>query len=238
MHPKARRGVVSSLASFKEPQVTEALKKLAESDPSYFVEADATYTWAVSQFRPGEHSEEKRQSEVELFLNRQLQKSSYREVIRSQALQALSEFPQIGSGNQKTVLKTLMEWTRRGKPNDARLAAVKALGKVLKVSQEPQKHQILELFNTLADEDNFRLRMQMVATLEDAAFPEGIPILEKCQQMDADGRVKRGAASAIDTLRTSGGVPESVTTLKEALEKLEQDYRKLKSQFEEERASK
>jgi hypothetical protein len=54
----------------------------------------------------------------------------------------------------------------------------------------------------------------------------------------ADGRVRRSAQVAIDDLYTAGTTPESVSQLKGALEKLEEEHRKLKSWVEEQKGQK
>jgi len=223
---KARRAVVNALAAFRDEKSANILKNYAEKDDSYYVEADSTLGWAVSM--PKSHS-------VVQFLKAQLNKPSYREVIRASSLLAFSELfgRDISLIDTNSVLSLVIEWTQRGKPLDTRTAAVRSLGKILRCSGPSVRIRILEVFKQLSTEDNFRLRGQLVAACEGADCPEAIPILTQIRQWDLDGRVTRGAQLAIDRLLSVGTLPESVQQLKTALEKLEEEHRKLRSRFEE-----
>ncbi|MEO5970594.1 MAG: M1 family aminopeptidase [Bdellovibrionia bacterium] len=231
-HPKARRAVVQALGTYHHSSAAEALRALAEKDESYYVEAESTYAWSMAQLELGYVTQEKKVSEVEKFLLRQMEKPSYRDVIRNFSLNALSELPGIGSGERANALQTVIHWTQRGQSIDARSAAVRALGKVLLKARSSEKAKILGVFEQLSDEDHFRLRIQLVHSLADSECVEAVPILQKIFKLDTDGRVKRNARSAIDRLLTSGGVPSSVANLKTALQKLEEDYRSLRTKFE------
>jgi HEAT repeat protein len=181
------------------------------------------------QSRPSE----KEIAEVERFLMSQLKKESYREIIRCQALKALAEIPGVGDGMRPTVLDTLLDWASAGKPKDARVHAVLALGKIAKTASHSVRATIFKLFDSLADEDSMRLRMALVQAIHAAEHPSGAPLLEKIQQVELDGRVRRDALLAVDSLRSAGSMPESVGALKTALARLEEDHRKLRSQLEE-----
>jgi aminopeptidase N len=241
-HPKARRAVVQALGTYHHPHKSaekaiegsgaEALKPLAEKDESYYVQAESTYAWSMVQMEPGYLVQEKKVTEVEKFLFRQMEKSSYRDVIRASSLNALSELPGIGSGDRDNALQMLIKWTKRGHGIDVRSAAVRALGQVLQKARTSEKMKILAVLEQLSDEDNFRLRMQLIHSLEDSECVEAVPILQKIFQLDTDGRVKRGARRSIDLLLTSGGVPSSVENLKTALQKLEENYRNLLNKVE------
>lgn len=243
-HPKARRAVALALVSFKDEVAASALKKVSQGDPSYFVEADALYGWALTQARSVTPSSSpassggaaKKWAEVKTQLLAKLSVPSYREVIRAAALKGLAELPGVERGEQPEhheVLQTLMEWTQRGRPLDARLAAVRALGSILQRATASPKNQIMNLFSSLVDEDTFRLRVQLILAFAEAGIPEVIPLLAKIKQLDLDGRVTRAAHATLDRMALSGGVPESVAHLKGVLEKLEEDYRKLRSRVEE-----
>jgi len=235
-HPKARRAIVTALGSYKDEKAADALVKLADKDESYFVEADAVYAWSQACQVPAFGQTHRPQTEIEKYLMSQLTKNSYRDVIRVAALHGLSELPGVGGGSgsdRHFVLQTIMDKTHPGHSVDVRGAAVRALGRVLKVSQNPEKTRILNVMNLLADENNFRLRTQLVPALEESGCPEAISILSKIHRLEVDGRVTRAAQCAIDSLMTAGAMPEPVTQMKAALEKLEEDFRKFRSRVEE-----
>ena len=231
-HPKARRAVVQALGSFKNRQVSEALLKVAQSDESYFVEAEAILAWVCSQCRADTFIEVDQTHSMMKFLQEKLGQRSYREVIRSAVLRALGEIPALGEGRSPHVLACLIEWTKRGHPMDARLAAVRTLGKVLKSSVPAVKDRILGTFSLLVEEDFFRLRMQLVSSLEDSSVSDAIPLMEKIRQKDSDGRVRRAAQVARERLMQGSHVPEGVTHLKLAYEKLEEEHKKFRSWVE------
>jgi aminopeptidase N len=232
-HPKARRAIALALGTFRDEKVAESLKKFAEHDPSYYVEANATHAWASARLKPSMLPNHLVVEEVEKFLISQLSKPSYRDAIRSAALSSLADLPGVGTGERPIALQTLIDWTKRGRSDDVRGAAVRSLGRVLKTARPSEQTRILDLLSELADEDNFRVRMQLVAALEESGYAEGIFILKKIQRFDLDGRVKRGAQVASDVLMMAGTAPESVQQMKTSLEKLEEDYRKFRSFVEE-----
>ena len=235
-NPKARRGVVRALGRFRDEVSAAALKPFAEKDASYGVEADATYAWALAKTSPVPSPQPKDLEEVESFLLKQLAKPSYREVIRANALRALSELPGIGRGERPKAMTALTEWTKRSYENDVRTAAVNGLGGVARAAVPAERSRIFEVFACLVDEDNFRLRMALVPALRTAGGEQASALLSRIRSQDLDGRVKRGAIHALDVLGASGTTPEAVSQLRSSLEKLEEDYRKLRSVVEETRA--
>lgn len=235
-NPKARRAIARALGGFKDDRATQALRKLAESDSSYYVEADATYSWAMTQVRGEAHSEPALIEPIEKFLALKLEQPSYREVIRSAALRALAELPGVGRGERPGVLPLLMSWSRKGRPLDARLAAIDAMGRVAKWAVPAERKRVLDAFSYLADEPSFRIRMGLVHALEGTDSPDALPILGKIRTLEVDGRIRRSATLAMDHLQTAGTTPESVGALKTSLERLEEEHRKLKTMLEEMRA--
>jgi aminopeptidase N len=231
-NPRARRAIVKALGKFKDVQATDALAKLMDRDESYFVEGEATLAWTVSQLRPGCEKEDYWDHVVRRLIGH-LEKESYREVIRVSTLNALAELPGIGREERPLALATLMEWTRRGRPGDARMAAIMALGRVARAATGSERARVLELFSQLAEEPNFRVRMALIIALESTEAPDAIAIAERVRSLDLDGRVRRHAMGAIGSLREAGTTPESVATLKASFDKLEEEHRKLKAMVEE-----
>jgi aminopeptidase N len=244
-HPKARRAIVVALGTYSDEKVAQVLSKYSLSDESYFVEADAIYAWSQSRFKylalqplsrnPDllREEESKVLTEVENFLMSRLSQPSYRDVIRVSAIQGISRVPGVGSGERPQLLQTLISLTRPGHSGDVRSAAVRALGFVLRSARVPEKMQIIGILSRLSDEDNFRLRAQMVVSLEGSGCSEAIPILERIGELDSDGRVKRAAHVAVDSLIVAQKSPDSIQQLKSTLEKLEEDYKKFRSKVEE-----
>jgi aminopeptidase N len=230
---KGRREIVRALGTFKDEKSAFALRKLAEKDPSYAVEAQATAAWTDASLGIYTLASDAKVDEAEKFLFKQLEKSSYREGIRASALQALARLPGIHGGERPRAFQTLVDWTKRTCPDDARVAAIGALGKLAQASAPAQQKKIFQTLDALADEDAFRIRMALVVSLAATESPHAIEILSKIRSLEIDPRVRRNALAAMDALQTSGGASESVMRLKSALEKVEEDQKRLRSLFEE-----
>ena len=235
-HPKARRAIVAALGTFKDEPAATALKPFAEKDASYAVEADAAYAWAQAKLRPVPVPKAQDVNEVEAFLLGQLEKPSYREVIRSTALGALSELPGIGRGERPKAISALIEWSRPVNAIDVRVSATLGLARVALAAVPSERSRIFDVLGQLADEDNFRLRVALVAGLRTAGGAEASFLLWKIKGHDIDPRVRRGALAAIEALDADAGQSEAVATLRTSLEKLEEEHRKLRSAFEEAKA--
>ncbi|MBI4925398.1 MAG: M1 family metallopeptidase [Bdellovibrio sp.] len=224
---KARRAVVKALGKFKHPQVVEALKKHAQADPSYFVEAEATYSWACSM---GE--DEKAKPETLEFLLSQLKKESCRDVIRCFTFKAISELPGVDAGLFLDALDVLKTWSTRGMPIEARLGSIDALAQIAKTAVRHIKRDLFEVFNQLANEDDFLVQYTLIAALAKTEAAQAIPILDKIYFLTVDSRIKREAKLVKDSLLISGSAAQSVAKLRTSLEKLEEEYKKLRDKVE------
>jgi aminopeptidase N len=236
-HPKARRAVVKALGRFQDEKASDALKKIAASDASYFVEGEATAAWANSMKRAAVRPHDLQATED--FLLSQLSKPSYREQVRAAALRSLATVPGTARGERPKALAALIEYAvTRQKPLDARMAAIDALGTVVRSANPATRGQVFEAFNHLCDEANFRIRMVLIHALENGEAPQGIALLARIRSLDSDGRVKRSASISIGRLQAAGTTPETVAELKTALDKLQEEQKKLLGWVEELRSAK
>jgi aminopeptidase N len=231
-HSKARRAVVAALGSFHGEESAQALRALARKDASYSVEAEATTAYLHARLDVIPRPDAAAIAEVEGLLSEQLKKPSYREVIRGAALRGLAALPGISRGERPQALETVIEWTRRGYDLDARMAAIVSLGAIARSSTVEIRARALELLDRIADEDSMRIRLAVIVAIRQIGSPEGISIANKIRANDVDGRVRREAQVTASNLAESGSTPEIVSTLREHLAKLEEDYRKLASKFE------
>ena len=232
-HPKARRAVAKALGAFQDPRAAEALKKIATKDESYYVESSAIFAYAQARAKPGQTSVTSESLETEKFLIEQLAKESYVDVIRAATIRAIGLLPGISRGERPSTFAVLVQWCKRGKPEDARWAAVQTLGKIAQTAVPFVRAEIMALFTQLATEDEFRIRMNLVKALGDSESLDAVSILKFIQSQDADGRVKRSAMLTASDLHIAAKTPESVALLKSAYEKLEEEQRKLRTLVEE-----
>jgi aminopeptidase N len=231
-NPKARRGVVSALATFSGAESAEALQKLAQKDASYFVEAEATTAYAQVRLSVVPKPDAKAVEEVEAFLFEQLKKESYRDVIRSRALRGFASLPGISRGERNKALEVVMDWTSRGRAVDARIAAIMTLGAIARSATVEVRTRAISLLDRIADEDHMRIRLAVVSSLQVVGVSDGISILNKIRVNDIDGRVRREAQLIATGLQEAGSTPETVANLRDTLAKIENDYRGLISRFE------
>jgi aminopeptidase N len=224
-HPKARRAAVQALGLFRDPALAKHLKPMAESDASYFVEADAVHAWAqcLAPSSP---------KEVLDFARKKAEAKSWRDLVRSGALRAVGEIPGLSRGELPEAVEFLVSATAPRPQMDSRVTAVSLLATIARTATPSVRAQVFECLSKLVEEDHFRMRMGLVAALGASAAPEAIPLLSRIRMLDSDGRVRRDALVASQAISEAGSVPEVVHALKSSLEKLQEEHRKLKDEFE------
>jgi len=225
-HPKARRAVVRALGSYRDPEASALLRRFAEKDPSYFVEADA----AVALAQTTKSASQSR--ELFGFLKSKAETPSWRGTVRAGAIRAMGELAGLPRGELPEVLEWILEASKIGAQMDGRIAAIGVMGQSASLAAPFVRGRLLEVFSELCDEENFRIRMALVAALGASGMPEAIGLLSRVRSIDTDGRVRRHALEASQILSESGSLPEVVGTLKQALEKLEEEHRKLRAEWE------
>jgi aminopeptidase N len=229
---KGRAEIARALGKFRDHVASDALRKAAEKDASYSVESAATEAWSHSRLKHAHERSKADIDDVEKFMNAQLEKESFRDVIRSSALKGIASLPGVGAGERSSVLQTLIAWTHPNRSMDSRMTAISYLGRLASTAHSMVREKILDLFSELANERNFRIRAVLVAAMETSEMPEAIGILDRIRNTDTDGRIRRASWVAISKLKTAGTHPESVESLKKVIEKLEEDQKNLKQSFE------
>jgi aminopeptidase N len=225
-HPKARRAVVKALGSYRDPAAAALLRKFAEKDPSYFVEAEACVALAQTAREPAQARE------LFGFLKSKAETPSWRATVRAGALRAMGELVGMSRGELPEVLEYVIGASRVGTPLDGRVASITVMGQTARMAVPSVRGRLMEVFSELCDEEHFRIRMALVAALASTGMPEAIGLLSRVRAIDTDGRVRRHALEASQILSEAGSVPEVVGTLRQALEKLEEEHRRLRADFE------
>ena len=216
-HPKARRGVVKALGNFKEERAFEALKPLAEKDPSYFVEAEALHAIARTRME-GAFG----------VLESGLAKDSFNEVIRCKALEGFAEL------DDDRALPILYEHSRYGKAEMVRAQALRTLGMMGK--SRPANREILEkigdAFLAPGGPRSFRAELSAIQALELLNREEGIPILKKVAETELDGRLVRNARLAIRKIEKGRDRGEAIQKLEKRLDNFAEENKKLKDRVD------
>jgi aminopeptidase N len=180
-HPKVRRAVVHALGHFRTPRAAEALKKLALSDPSYLVEAEAAralgHTRQVSAF----------ETLVDL-----LDRPSWADVIRSGAIDGLANL------HDDRAVPHVLARMRYGFSTRARRSAILALPRL---TSDRKAREALE--DLLESADPY-LRVDVVRAISDLGDGKSRGALHRQLERELDGRVRRRMREALRDLGGSG----------------------------------
>ncbi|SRR5579884_490814 len=213
-HPKARRGVVEALGAFREPDVADALKeKAGRGDASYFVEAETFRSLGKT-----------RQEGVYETILSGLERDSHDEVIRQAVFDGLREL------RDERAVDVALEWARYGKPNMVRAAAVRAMEKI-----GEKDARVDDLLTDLLDDQRIASRFARAAAvtvLRKRKKAEAIPALERVAERDADERIRRAAREGLHALREGSDREEELRQLRERLDQLAEDNRKLRDRVD------
>jgi len=222
--PKVRRACADAMSKFVgDEKATAALRDLLKrGDASESVEAAALHAYARI-----------RATDAVAVLMPWLAKSSHNEALRVAALRGL------GEAHDVSVLDTIIEWTKRGKPRDARIAALQALANVATTANpdDAQRKTIATAIGACLDGESPSVRRTAAEALRNlgrAASPS-IDVLEMIARHDPNEFVAETARKAVEQIRANTPAPVEVSRLREELEKLKKandDMRKRLDQFE------
>ncbi len=213
-HPKARRAVVEALGAFRDQDVAASLRELtSKGDASYFVEAEAFR--ALGRTRQANSYE---------ALLAGLDRSSHDEAIRAAVFDGLREL------RDDRGIDVALEWLKYGKPMRARDAAVRCLEKL----GERESRINDELIQLL---DDRRLasrgcRLAAISVLRKRKCREALPALRRLSERDPDGRVVRVVREAIQALDAGEDRDDEIRQLKERLDGLAEENRKLRDRVD------
>ena len=216
VHAKARRAVVRALGEFREERAAEALESVIdEGDASYYVEAAATA--AIGKTRS---------QRAFAALERSLAKDSMNEVIRGGAFDGFAEL------KDERAVSIALEWSRYGKPANARGAATAALGQLGEILPDHRKDEVVDHLIYLLDDSWFRSQQSTIHALQALKAAKALPHLERTAQRALDGRVIRTARLAAQAIRSAGDKGEEVKKLREEVDKLVDENRTLKDRLD------
>lgn len=209
-HPKARRAVIKALGQFtKSPKSTGALTNLLQTgDNSYLVESEACRSLGLL----------KNENAITI-LTKQLDKESYNDIIRQGALDGLAAIQTEESFN------TIVEWTRVGKPIQARTTAILSLAKLGKLLKSEFAFEELSL---LSKESNFRIKMATIAAFRILANKKALGILSKMYDSEADGRFKKAVYKTKLAIEAELQKPQELDLLKEEISKLKDENKNIR----------
>lgn len=223
---RVRRSVVEAFAGIKTLASYNLIKPLVDKgDPSYQVEASACVS--LGKIASTALLKEKEEEAIALLTQVLREKAGWNEVVRSGAINGLSQFKA-----SPVALDLILEYTTPGVNQPLRLAAIRALGAISKGQTPNNVDWILEQLTELSRETFFLTQVSTVAALGQMEIPKAIGVLQSLADQTPDGRVRRIAEEAIARVQKSVGTDKAVQQLREELEQLKKDNQELKSRLE------
>jgi aminopeptidase N len=223
--PFVRRAIVEAMAKLKTPATYDAIKLLVETgDESYYVEAAACRT--LGSLVTGTLKD--RQPEVIELLTQVLNtRSGWNEVVRAGAIGGLSKITDAPES-----LDIVLQYVRPGIPQSLRLSSIRSLGAIASGRLERDLTRILEQLNDISRESFFLTQVATVNALSQMETPKAIGILQSLATSSPDGRVKRIANEAVNTVQNRVGKDTAVKQLRDELEEVKKTNQDLKSRLE------
>jgi aminopeptidase N len=201
-HPKVRRAVVEALGHFRSSEAMELVKVPALRDESYLVEAEAARALGRT-----------RQTAALDVLVDLLGRPSWFDVVRVGAIDGLAAL------RDDRALPHLGARVRYGQPQRVRRAAIMSLPKL---AGDRRTREALE---TLLDDPDPILRIDVVRALGELADTKARPALRERLEVDLDARVRRRIREVLRDLAEPRRAAEAV---REDLEKLQGEHADLK----------
>ena len=219
-HPRARRGVVAALGEFRdEPpahrgaQAADALERLlVDGDTSDYVLGEAAASIGKT-----------RSARAYAALERALEKASHNEIVRVRA------FEGFGALRDERALPVAIEWTRYGRPQQARDAAAGCIGRLGRYVE--RKEPALDRLVELLDDPSLRTRLAAIGALQELGEERAIGALERLAARELDGRVVRRSREVALRLREGRDKGEEVKKLREEVDKMREEQRTLKDRL-------
>ncbi|OUC14192.1 MAG: aminopeptidase [Alkalinema sp. CACIAM 70d] len=223
---QVRKAVIETLAQLKIPTIYPILQScVVAGDASYSTEAAAIAslgTIAASGLVDAPPEAEVLEILRSILTTRQ----GWNDVVRIGAVQALSRMKQSAAA-----LDLLLEYTALGVSQALRLAAIRALGSISIGQTSANVDRILDRLQEILRESFFLTRVAGLVALEQMQTPKAIGILQGLLQQTADGRLRRMAEEAIQSVQERIGTDPSVKQLRDDLEQIKRENQDLKSRL-------
>ncbi len=213
-HAKVVRAVATALGNFREPAVASALIETAREHPSYFVRASALASLGRTRDSRGFD-----------VLAAAVGETTWNGTVEAGAVLGLAELADVRA------IPLIADAARPQRSEGLRRAAVVALGRVGALVEEGRKRVADEL-ETLLDDSGFLVALEAVAAAETLGDSRLLPVLDRLAVEAVDGRMRRDAMEAAMRIRKAEKVPAQVKGLREDLDELREDQRRLQEKIE------
>ena len=213
---RVRRAVAAALGEFRDAAAARALQRFlaGRGDDSYYVQAAAAAALGRT-LQPLAYS----------ALRRALGRPSHNDVITAAALGGLASLRDVRA------LETLIEWTQWGRHQNARAAAVRGLGTLAALADEPARLRARERLEQLLDDRWLRVQLAALGALGALRDARAVPALGALADRALDGRLRRSARVTARTLAEGADKGDELRKLNDEVEKLRQQNQQLKDRL-------
>jgi aminopeptidase N len=212
-HPKVVRAAAAALGNFRDPDAAAALIAAAADHTSYFVR-NAALT-ALGKTR------DPRAFDV---LRSAVKQRTWNGVVEAGAVRGLAELA------DTRALPIVLEALRPQESDGLRRAATSALGRIGALVEGERTRVVDELEQRL-DDESFPIAVEAIATAEALGDARLLPALDRVAAQGFDGRLRREAMEAVIRIRKGAKVPVQVTALRDDIDELRQEQRRLQEQI-------
>ncbi len=213
---KVRRAVVTALGKIKQEPVAKRLETVFRRDKSYYVAAEAVHSIAKI-----------REDAAYDFLVKALAYESHRDVVRSAVFGALVELKDTRG------IREARTWAAAGKPINARMAAIGALGKLgRELEKARDRDRVRRELVEMLRHPHFRVRTAAAGALGELHDDTAIGNLEKLLASDPLPHVRKVVRRAIEQIREETGKRARLGNLEKELGALRDENKDLKRRLD------
>ncbi|MBV8068114.1 MAG: HEAT repeat domain-containing protein, partial [Candidatus Eremiobacteraeota bacterium] len=213
-HPKVVRAAAEALGNFRDAESATALIATARSHRSYFVR-NAAFT-ALGKTRDERAFDE---------LAAAAKLHTWNNVVEAGALAGLAELA------DPRAMPLILEAARPESGEALRRAAINALGRIGALA-EGERARAVDALAQYADDPSFLVALTALEAAEALGDLRLVPALERVGRQAFDGRLRRHAMEAAIRIRKGSTVPAQVNTLRNDIDELRAEQRKLQEKIE------
>ncbi len=212
-NPKVRRAAAAALGNFRNAETAGALLAL-QKDASYFVRSAAL--GALGRTRDARAFD---------ALTAALAGRSWNATVEAGAVRGLAELADARATD------AILGACAIGRDEGLRRAAMVALGRQGELV-ESERTRVVGALDRYADDPMFLVSLAAIAAMETLGDPRHLGTLARVADAAADGRIRRDAEEASIRIREGRTVPAQVSGLREDVDALRDEHRKLQEKIE------
>jgi len=213
-HPKVVRAAAEALANFRDAEAASALIETAQRHRSYFVRHAALASLGKT-----------RDARAFDALAEAARERTWNSVVEAGAIAGLAELA------DPRTMPLLLEACAPQQAEGIRRAAVTALGRVGTLVEE-QRTRVADALVQYLDDPSYAIAVAAIEAAETLADVRLLAELDRVGQHAFDGRLRRHAMEAAIRIRKGSKVPVQVNTLRNDIDELREQQRRLQEKFE------